>query len=169
MCNSDRSKLWYMELISVGQMHASSCNDSGQLKPTWLGKAPEKMQLHHLSLLQACEIAFRGLKEVQHQYEVETWERKMGQKRLASHCNVVQSLWKTAVFWYKAVQELLLFQAQICPIWTEYEYYHAICDSFCASAFVILFWLACAISLYLSLYMCPFFYILWFSFRFSDC
>lgn len=47
------------------------------------------MKRHHLSLLQACEIAFRGLKEVQHQYEMEDLERKMGQKRLTRHCNVV--------------------------------------------------------------------------------
>lgn len=48
----------------MDQMHASSCNDGGQLKSTRLEKAPEKMKLHYLSLLQACEIAFRRLEEV---------------------------------------------------------------------------------------------------------
>jgi len=78
-----------MELISVGQMHALSCNDSGQLKSPRLGKAPEKMKHQHLSLLQACEIAFKGLKEVQRQCEMENLERKMGQKRLTGHCKMV--------------------------------------------------------------------------------
>lgn len=55
---------------------------------TWLGKAPEKMQLHHLGF-SFVKFLIEDLEEVPHQNEMENLEKKTDHKRSASHCNVV--------------------------------------------------------------------------------
>lgn len=62
------------------------CNDGGQLKSTWLGKAPEKMQLHHLGF-SFVKLLLEDLKK--YPIRMRIWRGKL-----------IKNDWQAVVMWY---------------------------------------------------------------------
>lgn len=162
-------KMWCMGLISVGQIHVLSWNGSGQLKSMWLGKAPEKMKLHHLSLLQVVKLLLEEFKRYSISTRWRIWRGKW-----------FKNDWQGIVMWYnpcgkqqssdtKQCRSYYYFQYRSVPFELNMNIIMPLVTYSVLQHFFILFWLACAISLYLPLYMSIFPRILQFSFRFSDC